>query len=526
MRTHVTPGLAALALACAWSGGTPAAARSPAPPLTGAGDSEVSAIHRRVADLSGSCVGLIDTYLDRIERLDGNLHAIVAVNPAAQVEAARIDRLSRRERRRLALPCVPVLVKDNIDVAGMATTAGSLALAGNVATGDAAAVTLLRRAGAIVLAKTNMSEFAFNYRGRSSIRGQTVSPFSFAESAGGSSSGNAAALAAGLGVVALGTDTSGSVRVPAALTGTVGLRPTLGAVPMAGVVPLSPSQDVIGPMCRYLADCGKVMAVLAPISRKDTSARPLQGLRVGVLAGLMRPHGEAEAQAIDALRRAGAIVSMTRLRDEPVLVGKAPLEGEQALFASRSAFDFPSVMDAYLPTRTGVPRDAAALLESLRTANVDRAVIDDVANFIVNRAGAASDPRFRVNGPYRDRYVAERIDEAFACDSGRSCFDVLVYPSVQAVAATADAGPDTAGTHRLAAYSGRPAIAFPVGAAMTEGGLRPVSLEMIGRPGDELRLVALAEAWQEGLALPLLLACESDSALRCVTVPNRRAARR
>ncbi|MBF7013986.1 amidase [Novosphingobium sp. HR1a] len=504
-------------------------ARSVAPTPSGAAESEITLIAARLATGRTNCASIIAGRLDRIGRLDGPLHAVVALDRSALAEAGRIDAMTRTARRALPLACVPVLVKDNIDVAGLPTTSGSVALARNVAGRDADVVAKLKRAGAIVVAKTNMSEFAFNYRGRSSLRGQTTSPFAFAESAGGSSSGNAAALAAGFGVIALGTDTSGSARVPAALTGVVGLRPGFGVLPIGGVLPLSPTQDVIGPMCRYLADCAKMWSVLTD-TQEDAQHHPLQGLHVGVLVAFMRRGGGAEAQALDSLRAAGAIVTELHLRDETVLAGKDAPDGETATFASRSSFDFPAAMDAYLPSRADVPHDASALLAELRelrdAGRTDPRVVEDVAKFGANRVGAAGDPRYRVNGSFRDRYVADRFDEAFDCSGGNDCVDVIVYPSVQAPSAAVHTGPETLGTHRFAAYSGRPAIALPVGSAMTAEGLRPVSLELLGQSGEEWRLLEIAAAWQASLSLPRTVPCESEKALVCLIAPAPSATRR
>lgn len=504
MRLLAVTKVAALIVSVLGAIGSPLIGPSAAASPRVAADGEIPAIRQAVADGEVSCRHLIADHLSRIAAQDNRLHSVIALNPDAMAQALRIDRLSPKAKRALPLLCTPLLIKDNIDVAGMATTLGSDVLRGNVTEHDAAAVATLRHAGAIVLAKTNMSEFAFNYRGLSSVRGQTYSPFSTAESAGGSSSGNAAALGAGIGVVALGTDTSGSLRVPAALTGTVGLRPTFGLLPLDGVVPLSPSQDVIGPMCRHVADCAAVMAVLVPLRpQRSIVAEPLKGLRVGILSGLMRPAGEGEQAALAVLKEAGAELVETRLRDEPVLVGREPPAGENARFASRSAFDFPTVMDAYLPNRPNGPRNVAMLLSALEQSatagRTDQRVVADVRKFIANRDGAATDPRASVNGRFRDEYVRERLDEAFNCGPGGLCFDVLVYASVQDIGAPADKGPETGGTHRLAAYSGRPAIAFPVGVAMTISGPRPVSVEIMGSPGDESRILAIASDWQKRL---------------------------
>lgn len=482
---------------------------------------EVAAIKARVEAGQASCAAVIADRLDRIAARDQLLHSVIATDPTAIVRARRIDRLPAARKRRLPLLCAPLLVKDNIDVAGLPTTAGSVALAGNVARRDAAAVAALRRAGAVVVAKTNMSEFAFNYRGRSSIRGQTTSPFSVRESAGGSSSGNGAALAAGFGVLALGTDTSGSLRVPAALAGVVGLRPTFGTVPRDGVLPLSPSQDAVGPMCRAIDDCLAALRVLTR-HRDGPSAEPLKGLRVGLLDHLFPagPMRVAVDGAVARLSAAGAIVSPAALADEQVLTGAVPPPGHKASFASRSAFDFPDVMDRYLPSRTGVPADARALLAALRDGRTDPKVAADVARFIANRDGAAGDERHAVNGAFRDAFVEERIARAFSCAPGGDCLDLLLYPSVRDVAADAERGPDTGGTHRLAAYSGRPAIAFPIGAVRTAGGVRPVSVELMGRPGSDAMLLAIVGAWQARLDLPRAHDCADGEAAVCLADPD------
>ena len=477
---------------------------------------DIHAIKHRVESGQARCAAIIAGYLDRIEARDVLLNSIVAIDPTAMHQAQAIDRLPVRRKRALPMLCTPVLIKDNIDVAGLPTTAGSIALKGNIAPRDAAVVAALRKAGAIPIAKTNMSEFAFNYRGRSSVRGQTLSPYAILESAGGSSSGSGAALAARLAVLAIGTDTSGSLRVPAALTGTIGLRPGFGLMSRDGVIPLSPSQDVVGPMCRDIDDCIVAMTILAPKREARSPTDPLRGLRVGVLNGLF-PEG-AMKLAVDAAlaRLSDARVANTTLRDQKVLVGAVPAPEHSAPFASRSAFDFPTAMDAYLPGKAGLPVDARALLDTLERDGTDPAVARDVAKFIANRDSAPDDPRRLANGAFRVAFVEERIAQAFSCAPDGSCFDVLLYPSVQDVAADAARGPETAGTHRLAAYSGRPAIAFPIGSIRTAAGIRPVSVELMGRPGSEAMLMAIVKAWQARLALPRARPCDREAAAVCL----------
>jgi amidase len=173
-------------------------------------------------------------------------------------------------------------------------------------------------------------------------------------------------------------------------------------------------------------------------------------------------------------------------------------------------------MDRYLPRRMGVPADTRALLAALRDGRTDPKVVADVARFIANRDGAARDERHAVNGAFRDAFVEERIARAFSCAPGGGCLDLLLYPSVRDVAADAERGPDTGGTHRLAAYSGRPAIAFPIGAVRTAGGVRPVSVELMGRPGSDAMLMTIVEAWQARLDLPRAHGCADGEAAICL----------
>ncbi|NGZ83958.1 amidase [Duganella sp. SAP-35] len=472
---------------------------------TGALAAEAPVIEMSIADIRTalledgvSCAAIIQSHLDRIGKYDRQLNSVIAVNPDALAAARALDALPRGAQRKLDLLCTPLLVKDNIDVAGMPTTAGSRLLADNVAPADAPTVAALRRAGAIPIAKTNMSEFAFNYKGASAVGGRTRNPYNILNSAGGSSSGNAAALAASFGVIALGTDTSGSLRVPAAVTGLVGLRPTHGTVDGRGVVPLSPSQDVVGPMCRSADDCLQVMRLIAtPDAGAADEARSTPSLaetRIGVVRALF-PEAPVYMREVDAfierLRRAGITVQDVEIDDVQVLTGNIAPPGEQSKFASRSVFDFPPEFAAYLSGRRLAFNTYAEFELRLRALNAqglegDR-VLADVASFGRNHEHRRDDDRYRINGAYRDVYVKARLDRALAS------FDFLMYPSVQGFNGTAANGPETGGTHRLSAYSGYPALAFPVGwaAPAAWAPLEPVGIELLGRRNDDLRLLKL-----------------------------------
>jgi amidase len=268
--------------------------------------------------------GLTAAYLERIRALDLEgpaLNSVLAVSPDALDQARSIDAANTDG---LALKGAVLLLKDNIDMAGaLATTAGSLALENNVAEQDAPVVARLRQAGAVLLGKTNLSEWA-NFRstrsisGWSSVAGQTVNPHVLNRSPCGSSSGSGAAVAAGLASAALGTETDGSVTCPAAFNGIVGFKPTVGLVSRTGIIPISASQDTAGPMARSVRDAALLLSVMAGKDESDSatagippefdfdfpaqlSVDALQGKRLGVLSGYTHSNPEME-QALERAR--------------------------------------------------------------------------------------------------------------------------------------------------------------------------------------------------------------------------------
>lgn len=219
---------------------------------------------------------------------------MIALNPDAVADARRLDAERRAGKVRGPLHGVPVLLKDNIEAAGdLPTTAGSLALRANVTGRDAPVVARLRAAGAVILGKTNLSEWA-NFRSTRSISGWSAvgglvrNPYSLDRTACGSSSGSGAAIAAGLGAVAVGTETDGSITCPAAMNGVVGLKPTVGLVSRTHIVPISPDQDTAGPMTRTVADAAALLTALAGSDPADPATREADARKVDYLKALDR----------------------------------------------------------------------------------------------------------------------------------------------------------------------------------------------------------------------------------------------
>ena len=253
-------------------------------PHPSAAESNIADVHARLSsDHSASRVRkIVDEYLSRISAIDAQgptLRSVIEVNPDATAIA---DRLDRSTASRGPLFGIPVLIKDNIDTADrMLTTAGSLALVDSKPAHDAFIVTRLRDSGAVLLGKTNLSEWA-NFRsnrsssGWSGRGGQTRNPYALDRNPCGSSSGSGAAIAAGLAVVAVGTETDGSIVCPSSANGLVGIKPTVGLVSRTGIIPISASQDTAGPMARTVADAAALLTVLAGYDPQDPATAPLK----------------------------------------------------------------------------------------------------------------------------------------------------------------------------------------------------------------------------------------------------------
>jgi amidase len=327
----------ALAAGCA-SGGAPpvsppgaaSAVRAPHAELEEAGVADLAA---RMNRGETSAAALVDAYLARIDALDRGgpaLRSILEVNPDARAIAASLDEERRARGPRGPLHGVPVVVKDNLDTGDrMQTTAGSLALAGPPAPRDAAVIARLRAAGAVLLGKTNLSEWA-NIRGARSTSGWsargglTRNPYALDRNTSGSSSGTAAAVAASLAAVGIGTETDGSIVSPSSICGLVGIKPTVGLLGGAGIVPISHSQDTAGPMARTVADAAALLGALAGVDYVASldsnganagrgSRRPgLETVRLGVRRksyGDLSPLVESQyAAALDELRALGAVL--------------------------------------------------------------------------------------------------------------------------------------------------------------------------------------------------------------------------
>ncbi|ACO46015.1 amidase family protein [Deinococcus deserti] len=322
-----------------------------------------------------TCSEVTRAYLTRLQALNGQLRAVITVNPSAQADAEALDQLPLGERR--SMHGVPVLIKDNIDVAGLPTTAGSILLKDHIPAEDAPLVARLRAAGAVILGKANMTEWA-NFmtlgmsNGYSSLGGQTVNPWGPEVDTGGSSSGSGVAVAARLCAAAIGTETSGSIVSPAHQSGVIGLKPTVGLVPRTGIIPISHSQDTAGPITRSVRDAALLLNVMAGPDAQDPASRnlpvpdlsltegALKGASIGVIrdeTGVSPADQQAQSAAEEAMIRAGATLVPV---DFP---SRAEMQASGWML-DVLVYEFKHDLNAYLAGVTNGPRSLSEVIEA------------------------------------------------------------------------------------------------------------------------------------------------------------------
>jgi Asp-tRNA(Asn)/Glu-tRNA(Gln) amidotransferase A subunit family amidase len=426
--------------------------------------------------LTAECLAAIDAD----EKARPSLNAIRSVNPDALHRARMIDRAPSDALG--ALHGVPVVLKDNIDLMGMPTTSGSRALANAMPRRDARVATLISEAGAIVIAKTNLSEFSFEIRSRSSLGGDVLNPFNPAVTAGGSSGGAAAAVAAGFAMAAVGTDTGGSIRTPASFNGLVGLRPTHGLIDRSGVAPLAPSTDTVGALTRSVGDAARLFSVLT--GRTDQSAPDFALARLGnldgVRLGVCRQAFGADPEIREAMDDALALLAAAGAT--PLNPTELPTEALDFTGDHVVDWEFRTAFDHYLATnfREGAPGSLADILSS-------GAFLPDYADVLARRV-AVDDLNSDAYRQVLARHA--RVRQALSVLFERHGLDVLVYPTAAVIPTSLD-NPAGGWAPELAACSGWPAITLPV--AQSRSGV-PIGLEMLSRPYGEERLLGIAGA--------------------------------
>jgi amidase len=450
--------------------------------------------------------GLTQAYLDRIAVRDPNIHAILTLDPSAADKAASLD----QERGQGApLQGAVILVKDNIDTQGLRTSAGSLAMENNVPAADAFPVSRLHAANALVLGKTNLSEWA-NFRGTqstsgwSSLGGQTSNGADATKNPCGSSSGSGAAVAAGLASAALGTETDGSIVCPAAVNGVVGFKPTVGLVSRAGVIPISDAQDTVGPMTRTVGDAARLLSAIAGPDPADpaTLAIPsgldldfetaldgasLQGKRLGVVSVGVQPPVQALFDAERAkIEAAGATVI-------DVVLDKASFSNDEITVLLH---EFKAGLNAYLAAHPtpGQPTTLAELI-AYNEANA-ATVMPHFGQELFVAAEATTgldDPSYLAA---KQNAKAKAGTNGIAAVLAADNLDALIAPTGDVAWITSYTTGDPFGTITFisapAAVAGYPHLTVPMG--MVDG--LPAGLSIFAGQWQDAEVLALGHAYE------------------------------
>ncbi len=442
--------------------------------------------------------GLVERYRERIEAIDVRLlHSILCMNPDAAADGRLLDQERAAGHVRGPLHGIPILIKDNFDIRGLPTTAGSVTLEGLIPLRDAVVVERLREAGAVILGKTNLHEFAAGITTVSSAGGATRNPYDPSRNPGGSSGGTAAAVAASLAAAGMGSDTTGSIRVAAAQTNLVGLRPTKGLTSLSGIVPLSRTQDVVGPLARTISDLAHMLDSIGCMTLGRSESRStsgssitfsavlgdvsLEGLRLGRLETLF---GDEEADAESAAVVDGALVELGNAGVEIVPVALPKLTGLLDLSFQVVMGEFADDLAIYLARHPSAGHSSLSSIVSTGRLHPEVAPVLEVlaANHSKTREGYQLALARRE--PLRKMLIEclERLEIA-----------ALVYPTITRVAAPIGE-PQAGNNAHASANSGLPALSIPAG--FTDGGL-PVGMDLLGLPFSDRTLVAVGHAIEQ-----------------------------
>ncbi len=478
----------------------------------------IAAFHAALRSGEITAAELVDWYLARIEAHNdagAQLQAVVTVNPAAREEAAARDEFLAIQGELCGpLHGVPVLVKDQVETAGLRTTFGSILFAEYVPAQDATVVAKLKGAGAVILAKTAMCDFAAGWFSSSSLTDHTKNPYAPERESGGSSAGTAAGVAANLGLVGIGEDTGGSIRIPAAYNNLFGLRVTTGLISRAGLSPLVHFQDTPAPVARTVTDLATTLDSIVGYDAKDpftvTASSvhgvggyaaavsldiPLNRWRIGVLATGFGDDDNPDAKPVSEVVRAAIArleelgVSMTR---EIEIADLAEWIDGTSVYVKQSKAD----IDDFLARRRDAPVSSFMEIYDGGHFHPENDLFHGIAGGPESSDGDVEYLQRRLNQEHFRRYVLN----IFAAQG----LDFLVYPTVQVIPPTREELAAekyqclTFPTNTvIGSQAGLPALTIPVG--FTRDGL-PVGLELLGTPLAEANMLQFARSWESAAA--------------------------
>lgn len=466
----------------------------------------ITDIHNGYSEGHFNSRDLVAAYLARIEQYNAEINALTVINPDALHRAGELDREFRKTGVLRPLHGIPIIVKDNINTKGLPTTAGSLALSDYIPDEDAFIIKKLLDAGAIIIAKSNMAEWAFSpMHTESSTAGMTRNPYNTEYVPAGSSGGTAAAIAANLAVIGLGTDTGNSIRGPSSHCSLVGFRTTLGLISRSAIVPLYLRNDVVGPMCRTVEDATRVLEVMAGYDVDDQLTRysegkipdnytqflksdGLKGARIGVLRALSEDSPDAEIKNLfeQALR------DMESMGAE--LVDPVEIPDFSTLRENQWCAVFREDVEAFLSEY--VKRDTMKTIDDIIRVGASTEYINDRLQMFARSNTPQGDDTACPDAYTDPRRIAFRKAIEIVMDSLE--LDAIVYPSWNNRPARIeyyDSEYRGDNSQVIAPHTGQPAFTVPMG--FTQGNL-PAGIQFLGRMYDEPTLIRLTYSYEQG----------------------------
>jgi Asp-tRNA(Asn)/Glu-tRNA(Gln) amidotransferase A subunit family amidase len=474
-------------------------------------ETTIDDIHTAIKDQSVDCEAITQGFLNRIKKYDeiSNLNSIIYINPNAIDEAKALDKKFQATKTMHSLHCVPIILKDNFDTADMPTEAGSIALSGSIPPDDAYMVKKLRQADAIIIAKSNMGEWAFSPLNTiSSTHGETRNAYDLSRVPAGSSGGTASAIAANFGVIGMGSDTGNSIRGPASHLALVGIRSTIGVTSRDGIVPLLLNRDVGGPLMRTVRDSAKVFNVIAGIDPADATTKSYENHKVddytahlnrdgltGVRLGVLRQIYDASTadkkilavftQALKDLELSGAVII------DPVTIPDFEELIKATGFCSRFRYDINNYLktlrnDIEIKTLQDVVDQKKFRPENSRAMKWAMSIGADV------KPADQNPPCIDVDGDPRRKTLLTAV--VTTMDSLK--LDAFIYPtwSNPPRKINDSESPDGNNSPVIAPHSGQPAITVPMGYVYSN---LPVGLQILGRPFSEEKLFQYAYAYEQ-----------------------------
>ncbi|KAK3336172.1 amidase signature domain-containing protein [Cercophora scortea] len=475
-------------------------------------EASIETIHNALFTRFATCRNIVSSFIARIEEYNPTINAIIALNPEALSVADQLDDRLSTGNVTDPLFCIPVLLKDNYDAVGMATTGGCRALAGNMPEVDAPSVRALKNAGAVILGKTNLHELALEGLSVSSLGGQTINPYDHTRTPGGSSGGTGAAIAASFAVIGTGTDTVNSLRSPASANSLFSFRPTRGLISRSGVIPVSFTQDALGPMARTLDDLAVVLAVMASVGYDSadnaTALAPpevraryrdhpaslfspnLKDMRFGLLDGFFNHTASPETSPVSEVM--GNMVSRLTAAGATVVNISEATYNASGISATLDVqtYEYRELLDAYLAKPHASSASRPASFNKLYTSGEFLVIPRQYAYIKTAFRSSTGDTSYATN-----QQGIQNLTQALAATFANNDLDAIIYPEQKNLVVKLGSASQSGRNGILAALTGSPVVTIPAGFSTPtdEAPLGiPIGMEILGRPWSEDLLLDIA----------------------------------